>query len=279
MTAEPPPATYALGLEYDGSAFSGWQRQRHAPSVQQALETALGDVADQPVRTVAAGRTDAGVHATQQVVSFITAAQRPLRAWREGVNSRIGDSVKVRWARAVEVDFHARYSAAARRYTYLYRTDGTPSPLNDRLAWRIDELDADAMHQAGQYLVGEHDFTSFRAAGCQSRTSCRNVHNLRARAAGNLVVLDIQANAFLLHMVRNIAGALVQVGEGRRPSGWIGECLAVRDRRLIGKTAPANGLYLVDVLYPDHDFPAGGLPPPLAGLGTGLGTLDRLWIS
>ena len=262
------PATYALGLEYDGGAYSGWQRQPHAPSVQQALETALGQVADQPVKTVAAGRTDAGVHATKQVVSFITTAQRPLKAWRDGVNSRIGDSAKVRWARAVEADFHARYSAAARRYLYLFRTDRTPSPLSDRLAWRVVELDAQAMHEAGQYLVGEHDFTSFRAAGCQSLSPRRNLRRLAVRAIGNLVVLDIQANAFLLHMVRNIAGALLQVGDGRRAASWIGACLEAGDRRLIGRTAPANGLYLVDVLYPEHEFPPGSLPPLLAGLGS-----------
>ena len=267
MTAGSPPTTYALGLEYDGGAYSGWQRQPHAPSVQRALEEALGRIAGQPVKTVAAGRTDAGVHATKQVASFKTAAQRPLKAWRDGVNSRIGDSVKVRWARAVEPEFHARYSAAARRYLYLFRTDSTPSPLSDKFAWRVVALDADAMHEAGQWLIGEHDFTSYRAAGCQSLSPRRNVQRLAVRAIGDLVVLDIQANAFLLHMVRNIAGALVQVGDGRRPASWIGACLKAGDRRLIGRTAPANGLYLVDVLYPEHDFPAGGLPPLLAGLG------------
>ena len=272
MSGQPHSATYALGVEYDGGAYSGWQRQCHAPSAQQELETALSQVADQPVKTIAAGRTDAGVHATKQVVSFVCTAQRPLKAWREGVNSLTDDSIKVRWARAVEVDFHARRSASGRRYLYLFRADAAPTPLCDRLAWRVPPLNADAMHQAGQYLVGEHDFTSFRGAACQSRSSHRNVRWLAVRAVGSLVVLDIQANAFLLHMVRNIAGALAQVGDGRRPAGWIDECLQAGNRRLIGRTAPAQGLYLVDVLYAGYDFPPGGLPPLLAGLTS----LDQL---
>ena len=265
MTGQQGQVTYALGVEYDGSDYSGWQRQPHAPSVQEELENALSRVADEPVRTVAAGRTDAGVHATKQVVSFATAAHRPLKAWRDGVNSLAGDSIKVRWSRAVGTEFHARYSACARRYVYLYRMDSVPAPLSDRFAWRVPELQADAMHRAGQTLVGEHDFTSFRGARCHSRSPYRNVHRLAVRAIGSLAVLDIQANAFLLHMVRNIAGALVQVGEGRMPGNWIADCLEQRDRRRIGRTAPARGLYLVDVQYPGYDFPAGSLPPLLAG--------------
>ena len=272
MSGQRARDTYALGLEYDGGAYSGWQRQPHANSVQEELETTLSRVADQPVTTVAAGRTDAGAHATKQVVSFATTAQRQLKAWRDGVNSLAGERIKVRWAKAVDAEFHARYSASARRYLYLYRMDPAPAPLSDRFAWRVPDLEADAMHRAGQHLVGEHDFTSFRGARCQSRTRNRNVHRLAVRAIGSLAVLDIQANAFLLHMVRNIAGALVQVGEGRRPDNWIGDCLEARDRTRIGKTAPAKGLYLVDVLYPGYDFPAGSLPPLLAGLES----LDRL---
>lgn len=268
MTGQSGGATYALGVAYDGSAYCGWQRQRHAPSVQEELETALGQVADQPVKTVAAGRTDTGVHATKQVVSFTTTAKRPLRAWRDGVNSLTGSGVKVRWAEAVETEFHARHSAWARRYLYLFRTDPAPAPLSDGLAWRVPRLDANTMHRAAQCLLGEHDFTSFRGAGCQSRSRHRLVQRLTVGALGSLVVLDIQANAFLLHMVRNIAGALVRVGEGRRPAGWVRDCLEARDRRLIGKTAPPQGLYLVDVLYPGCNFPPGGLPPLLDSLGS-----------
>ncbi len=254
----------ALGLEYNGGAFCGWQRQAQAPSVQEALEKALSRIADEPITTVAAGRTDTGVHATKQVVSFATAARRPLSAWRSGVNSLSGAGVKVRWAQAVDADFHARHSASARRYVFLYRMDAVPAPLRDAFAWRVPKLDAQAMHQAGQSLVGEHDFTSFRAAGCQSRSRHRHVHRLRVYGVAGLVVLDIQANAFLLHMVRNIAGALLQVGDGRRPPSWVAECLGAKDRRLIGKTAPAHGLYLVDVVYPGCDFPPGTPPPLLA---------------
>ena len=262
----PPQVAWALGVEYDGGVYSGWQRQRDVPSVQETLETALGQVANQRVRTVAAGRTDAGVHATKQVVSFATTARRPLQAWREGVNSLVGDRIKVRWARAVDAEFHARYSASSRHYVYLFRMDTVPAPLSDPFAWRVSPLCTGAVHRAAQCLAGEHDFTSFRAAGCQSRSCRRKVHRIAFRTTGEIGVLNVEANAFLLHMVRNIAGALVQVGDGRRPESWIGDCLRARDRRRIGMTAPARGLYLVDVQYPGYDFPAGRLPPLLSGL-------------
>ena len=262
-----PAMVIALGVEYDGSAYAGWQRQRHALSVQEDLENAIERIANHPVRTVAAGRTDAGVHATGQVVSFRSPAPRPLKAWRDGLNSHLKGAVKVRWAREVEQDFHARHSAAARRYLYLYRTDPGPSPLRDRFAWATAPLDAEAMQRAGRHLLGEHDFTSFRAAGCQSRSCHRTVHHLSVQTFADLVVLDIQANAFLLRMVRNIAGALAQVGTGRRPADWLAECLAARDRRRVGKTAPPQGLCLVEVTYPSRDFPPGGPPPLLASLG------------
>ena len=258
-----PQYNIALGLEYNGGAFCGWQRQRHSPSVQEELESALSQVAGQPVKSVAAGRTDTGVHATKQVVSIATSADRPLKAWREGVNSLTRSGVKVRWARTVDADFHARHSATARRYVYLYRVDAAPAPLRDAYSLRVPPLDAQSMYCAAQSLVGEHDFTSFRAAACQSRSRCRQVHRLEVRAVGDFIVLDIQANAFLLHMVRNIAGALMQVGDGRQSPGWIDECLQAKERRLIGKTAPARGLYLVDVLYPEYDFPRGTAPPLL----------------
>ena len=265
-------AKIALGVEYDGGAFNGWQRQSHRPSVQGELEAALSRVADEPVCTAAAGRTDAGVHATQQVVSFQCAKARPLRAWRDGVNTLTGPGVKVRWAREVEAGFHARFSATARRYLYCYLMEGRPSPLRGCYAWISPPLDAAAMHQAGQALLGEQDFTSFRASACQSRSPFRQVLHLRVRAVADLVVLDIEANAFLLHMVRNIAGALIQVGRGARSSAWIGECLLAKDRTLIGKTAPPQGLYLIDVTYPQQDLPRGALPPLL----TALDGLDQL---
>jgi len=261
------PAQIALGLEYDGGAFNGWQRQSHQPSVQSELEAALSQVADHPVRTVGAGRTDAGVHATGQVASFQTANARPMRAWCEGVNALTSAGVKVRWARQVDADFNARFSAIARRYVYMYRIDEGRSPLGDPFTWRSPPLDAEAMRRAAQALLGERDFTSFRAAGCQSKSPCREVRRIDVRAVANLVVLDIEANAFVLRMVRNIAGALAQVGRGERPGGWIAECLQARDRALIGKTAPPRGLYLVHVSYPGQDFPAGRPPPLLAAAG------------
>lgn len=257
------PAQIALGLEYDGGAFNGWQRQSHQPSVQSELEAALSQVADHPVRTVGAGRTDAGVHATGQVASFQTANARPMRAWCDGVNALTSAGVKVRWARQVDADFNARFSAIARRYVYLYRIDEGRSPLGDPFTWRSPPLDAEAMRRAAQALLGEQDFTSFRAAGCQSKSPCREVHRIDVRSVANLVVLDIEANAFVLRMVRNIAGALAQVGRGERPGGWIAECLQAKDRALIGKTAPPHGLYLVHVSYPGKDFPPSRLPPLL----------------
>ncbi len=261
------PAQIALGIEYDGGAFNGWQRQSHQPSVQSELEAGLSQVADRPVRTVGAGRTDAGVHATGQVASFRTDSVRPLRAWRDGVNALTSAGVKVRWAREVDADFSARFSAAARRYFYLYRIDARRSPLSDRYAWRSPPLDAGAMRRAAQALLGERDFTSFRAAGCQSKSPCREVRRIDVRCVADLVVLDIEANAFVLRMVRNIAGALAQVGRGERPVSWIAECLRARNRALIGRTAPPQGLCLVQVTYPEWDFPAGGPPPLLAAAG------------
>ena len=261
------PAQIALGLEYDGGAFSGWQRQSHQPSVQSELEAALSQVADHPVRTVGAGRTDAGVHATGQVASFQTANARPMRAWCDGVNALTSAGVKVRWAREVDADFNARFSAIARRYVYLYRIDEGRSPLGDPFTWRSPPLDAEAMHRAAQALLGEQDFTSFRAAGCQSKSPCREVRRIDVRSVANLVVLDIEANAFVLRMVRNIAGALAQVGRGERAGSWIAECLQAKDRALIGKTAPPHGLYLVHVSYPGKGFPPGGPPPLLAASG------------
>ena len=245
----------AIGIEYDGGAFHGWQRQSHTSAVQSELEAALSQVADHPVRTVGAGRTDAGVHATGQVASFQTHSRRPLRAWCDGVNALTAPGVKIRWAREVDADFNARFSAAARRYIYLYRTDEGQSPLSDPFTWRSPPLDAQAMHGAGQALLGEQDFTSFRAAGCQSKSPWREVRHLRVRAFANLVALDIEANAFVLRMVRNIAGALAQVGRGERPGRWIAECLSAKDRALIGKTAPPQGLYLVAGALSESEIP------------------------
>ncbi|MDP6377221.1 MAG: tRNA pseudouridine(38-40) synthase TruA [Pseudomonadales bacterium] len=256
----------ALGLEYHGGAFHGWQRQVDVPSVQSDVERALSRVADHPVSVVAAGRTDRGVHATAQVASFETSSKRPMKAWRLGTNSHTSREVKVLWAREVADDFHARYSAVARRYTYLYLMRNDASPLLNGLATPSSHLDADAMHRAAQALVGEQDFSSFRAAGCQSASAQRRVNYLRVHRQGPFAVLEVEANAFVLHMVRNMAGALALVGSGERHEGWVGELLRARDRRVAGPTAPSQGLYLTGVTYPGMDFPQPHLPPPLAAL-------------
>ena len=190
-----------------------------------------------------------------------------MRAWRDGVNALTPPGVKVRWACEVDADFNARFSATARRYIYLYRIDESRSPLSDPFTWRSPPLDAEAMHGAAQALLGERDFTSFRAAGCQSKSPWREVCRIDVRSVANLVALDIEANAFVLRMVRNIAGALAQVGRGERPSVWIADCQQAKDRTLIGKTAPPQGLYLVQVRYPGQDFPTGSPPPLLTNAG------------
>jgi tRNA pseudouridine38-40 synthase len=192
-----------------------------------------------------------------------------------GTNALTSVGVKVLWARPVDEDFHARYSATARRYLYLYLVRSVPSPLHSGFATRVDRLDPDAMHRAAGVLVGEHDFSSFRGAGCQARSPWRRINSIAVRAAGDLVVIDVEANAFLMHMVRNLAAALALIGRGERPQTWLGELLACRDRRSNGATAPAAGLYLAAVTYPGVSFPAPPLPGPLTALGHVAAALDR----
>lgn len=240
----------ALGIEYDGSAFRGWQTQMHAVAVQPVIEAALAKVADHPVEVVAAGRTDAGVHAAMQVVHFDTTVQRTERSWTLGANSNLPKHISVLWAREVPEAFHARYSAQARSYRYLI-LNRVPRPALDfdRVCWVRDPLDAPLMQTAANQLLGEHDFSSFRAAECQARTPIRRMYEIRVERHGELVTLDVMANAFLQHMVRNIAGVLIAVGTGDRPVEWVGEVLAARDRRQGGVTAVPQGLYLVGVRY------------------------------
>lgn len=245
----------ALGLEYRGSAYAGWQAQRRRglPTVQEVLENALSAIADEPVRTVCAGRTDTGVHASRQVVHFDTSAHRADKAWVLGGNSLLPDDIAVIWSRQVNTAFHARFSATFRRYRYLILNRPVRSALYaDGVCLQRRPLDAALMHHEAQCLLGEQDFSSFRAAGCQSRTPMRRVEQILVRRAGALVMIDVQANAFVHHMVRNIAGALMAVGSGARPRGWLAALLQARDRRLGAATAPASGLYLVDVGYPAH---------------------------
>lgn len=243
----------AMGIEYDGGPFSGWQRQPHALGVQQVLEQALAKVAAHPVAVVCAGRTDAGVHATAQVVHFDTDAVRAPRAWMLGTTCNLPPEVCVTWAQPVSDDFHARFSASGRQYRYIVLNRIVrPSLLRQRVCWEYAPLDAARMAEASRCLVGEHDFSSFRAQGCQARHPRREIYSLEIHRHGEFVYLDIAANAFLHHMVRNIAGTLLAVGRGDRPVEWVRDVLEARDRTVSGITASAAGLYLVQVRYPER---------------------------
>ena len=247
----------ALGIEYDGAQHYGWQRQREVPSVQEHLEKALSTVANTPIEVQCAGRTDAGVHATGQVVHFDCDAVRPLKAWTMGVNANLPSSVAVKWCVHVSDDFNARFSATGRRYRYvIYNHKMRPAILEQGITHIHRPLNEQLMHEAAQALLGEQDFSAFRAALCQSKTPFRNVTNVTVSRHGAFVVVDISANAFLHHMVRNIVGSLVEIGSGHQPVDWIDTLLAGRDRTLSAATAKPNGLYLVKVDYPD----AFGLP-------------------
>lgn len=242
---------YALGIEYDGSGFFGWQRLSHGESVQGAVEAALASIVQHEVDAVCSGRTDAGVHATQQVVHLDTGVDRPLRAFVEGSNTRLPPSVRVLWAQPVADAFHARHSARARRYRYrLLNRRVRPALLREHLSWEPRPLDAHAMHRAAQVLVGEQDFSAFRTAQCQARHPMRDLQHIEVRREDEQVIVEVQANAFLHHMVRNIVGSLIVVGRGEQPEGWIAALLAGRDRTVAGPTAPAAGLTFLGPRYP-----------------------------
>lgn len=264
-SSSPESQRIALTVEYDGGAFSGWQRQLSpaVATIQHEVEAALSKIANHPVTVICAGRTDAGVHATCQVIHFECAIDRGEKAWVMGGNSLLPRTVRILTATAVPSDFHARFSAQSRRYLYLiYQRAIAPAIMYKRVTHVPALLDVDAMHAAAQSLLGEQDFTSFRAAGCQSKSSWRNVMRAEVTRRGAFVILDIQANAFLQHMVRNIVGALLEIGHGRQNPTWIGELLAQRDRTLGAVTAPPDGLYLVQVGYPERfDLPAGAARP------------------
>ncbi|WP_462319987.1 tRNA pseudouridine(38-40) synthase TruA [Halochromatium sp.] len=242
----------ALGVEYLGSNYCGWQYQHHDLSVQQVLEQALARVADRPIRVHCAGRTDAGVHATGQVVHFETPVERPDRAWTLGVNANLPDDVAVRWARPVDASFHARFSAVARHYRYLILRRPVRSALwHQRALWTHWPLSVAPMREAAAALVGRHDFTSFRALACQAKSPVRTLEYLDLIERGALIELNVGADGFLHHMVRNLVGVLLAIGRGERPVSWAAELLALRDRARGGVTAPAHGLYLVRVDYPE----------------------------
>ena len=243
----------AIGVEYNGAAFHGWQRQTKPPvaTIQMALEAALSTVADQAITLVCAGRTDAGVHATGQVAHFEVSNARELKAWTMGVNSLLPDAIRVIWAKEVAADFHARFSAQARRYQYWIHNSAVRPGIFSRLMTHFTQpLNETLMHQAAQALVGEQDFTSFRAVACESQTAMRNVHAVSVRRYGERVCIEIEANAFLLHMVRNITGSLMAIGTEKQPVSWVKSLLAAKDRSLAAATAKPDGLYLVAVTYP-----------------------------
>lgn len=244
---------YALGLEYEGTDFLGWQKQPQARTLQAAVEAALSFVADAPIEVSCAGRTDAGVHAQCQVIHFDSEAARTPRGWMLGVNSKLPPEIGARWCVPMAKSFHARYAARARRYRYRILNRPLRAALDRRsVAWERVPLDAAAMHRAAQVLVGEHDFEAFRSVHCQSPHARRDLQEIAVRRDGDEVTLEVQANAFLHHMVRNILGSLLLVGRGEKPEAWIAEVLAGRDRRLAGPTAPAAGLIFLGPKYPPH---------------------------
>jgi tRNA pseudouridine38-40 synthase len=241
----------ALAVEYDGTGFLGWQRLSHGRTLQGELERALSAVADAPIHTLCSGRTDAGVHALNQVVHFDTTVVRPPRGWMLGSNSLLPRSVAVTWVGPVPSDFHARFSARRRRYRYrILNRPVRAALLADHLCWERRPLDAAAMHAAAQALVGEHDFSAFRAQSCQARHARRRVHAVSVQRHDDQVVIDIEANAFLQHMVRNIVGALLPVGRGDRPTDWPAGMLASGLRELAAVTAPPQGLVFLGPRYP-----------------------------
>ena len=256
----PQGARVALGISYHGGGFCGWQAQPHLPvaTVQETLEQALSKIAATSVSTHCAGRTDTGVHGVAQVVHFDDPVGRSQKAWVMGANRHLPATVRVLWAKTVPVEFHARFSAVSRHYRYVISNTAIQSPHHCGLVSHCRKpLDAEAMHEASQVLCGEHDFSAFRAAQCQAAHPVRKIQSLSVKRAGDLIFLDIEANAFLYHMVRNLVGSLQLVGSGQRPHDWIAELLIGKDRTLGGDTASAEGLYLQSITYPqDFNLPS-----------------------
>ncbi len=250
----------ALGVEYCGTAFRGWQSQAGGGTVQDALEAALARIAGGRTGVLCAGRTDAGVHATQQVVHFDTDAERPLTAWVRGVNSHLPDGVAVRWVQPVDEAFHARFSARGRRYRYLLlNRPQRPALWQGRVGWFHGPLDLAAMQAAAARLLGEHDFSAFRAAECQAKSPIKIMTQAMVRQCGSLFIFDFEASAFLHHMVRNLVGTLVYVGKGAQPAGWVDALLQMKDRKLAAPTFSPDGLYFRGPVYEPHwGLPEGG---------------------
>lgn len=242
---------FALQVSYDGSRYHGWQFQDNIPTVQHQLELALSKVAKTRIQVICAGRTDAGVHATAQIIHFDTNVTRQLKAWVMGTNTYLPPDIAVHWAKEVSDDFHARFSAIKRRYVYIiYNKPHRPSLFYRNMTWHYRPLNEECMAQAGQLLLGEHDFSSFRGADCQANTPYRNVLSLDVYRQQHLIIVDITANSFLHHMVRNIVGVLIKIGEGKKPAEWARAVLDAKSRQAASNTAPANGLFLTKVYYP-----------------------------
>jgi len=247
---------FVIGISYDGSDFHGWQRQPNAATIQGVIEIALSRVATVPTLLKVAGRTDAGVHATGQVAWFESNAERTPNNWLRGLNALTPDSISIDWVCLAPETFHPRYSATARRYIYVYHDVVKAHPLLLKRVWATSKLNVDEMHGAAKILLGEHDFSSFRGAGCQSVSPMRRINRITLTRQGNFVTLDIEANAFLLHMVRNIASCLHAVGAGVDQIP-VDELMAAKNRQILGPTAPPSGLYLRSVSYPEFNLPAG----------------------
>jgi tRNA pseudouridine38-40 synthase len=256
-----------LGIEYNGSSFNGYQLQLTGTrTVQGELEKALSKVADEAIRLTCAGRTDTGVHATGQVVHFDTPVQRELKAWVLGGNTNLPRDISIHWVRQVDQGFSARFSATSRSYRYImFNRKVRSAVFQQNVAWSFERLDANAMHQAAQLLLGEHDFSAFRASQCQAKHPVRDMQKISVKREGDYVILDIKANAFLHHMVRNIMGSLMVIGRGEQPVAWMQDILQGRDRKRAGMTASAAGLYLVNVQYPqEYGLPESGWLPDIS---------------
>ncbi|MDH3354847.1 MAG: tRNA pseudouridine(38-40) synthase TruA, partial [Chromatiales bacterium] len=244
----------AMAVEYDGSGYSGWQLQKDTSrTIQAVVESAISRVADEPIKVTVAGRTDSGVHASEQIIHFDTSAERTERSWVLGSNTNLPKDVAILSAQPVSDEFHARFSAIRRSYRFvIYQRNVRPTFLAGRVTWTHKQLELDRMVAASRYLLGEHDFSSFRAVGCQANSPVRTMTKLEVSQSGPYIYIDIEANAFLYHMVRNIAGVLMTIGAGEAEPEWCEEVLKLKDRTKGGVTAPAAGLYLVGVKYPDE---------------------------
>lgn len=243
----------AIGIEYDGTQYCGWQSQQNHISIQSTLESALSKVANEPITIMGAGRTDRGVHALGQVAHFDTNSIRNSRSWILGSNTHLPADISILWAQEIADDFHARYSALSRRYQYfIYNHWVRPAVWRQQATWFYHALDENKMQQAANYFLGEHDFASLRSSECQAKTTSRCVNNFIIKRNNYWIMFDVTANAFLHHMVRNMVGVLLKIGTGEQKPEWVQTVLEARDRRAAGITAPAQGLYLVEVKYPEQ---------------------------